>query len=214
MKAILVILSCLSLSVFSQVQNTNYLFKNSHIFTKPTGAVIDLGSSITSFQGTTMGSFSFGLHTDVMKNVLAGFSFNMFQSRHPRFNAPVEVINPRFNLSTFTLDQEYLFLKDKAVNFSLYNKVGMACAQYNDAYYQQYYYTGKTSGSRPRTVMDRYYFTDEVGANVNFNLCKHVSLCAGSSYRVVSGSSSPFGSASGLGGWNANVKLRFKISDR
>lgn len=213
MKKILAILCCLSLSVFGQVPNTSYLFKSSRIFKKPTGAVIDLGSSLTSFQGYNTGSFSFGLHADVIKNALLGFSFNLYESKKPRFNAPVEVINPRFNFSTFTVDEEYIFLNDKAVNFSLYNKIGLAIAEYNDAYYQKYYYTGKSGGYRPKTVMDQYYFTDELGANVNFNLSKHMSLCTGASYRMLSGSSSPFGHASGLGGWNANLKLRFKIPE-
>lgn len=205
-------LCCLSLSAFSQVENANYLFKKpSHLFTKPSGAIIDLGSSITSFQGNAMGSFGFGLHADVMKHALLGFSFNLYESKKPRFNAPVEVINPRFNFSTFTVDEEYQVLQDKAVSFSLFNKIGLACAEYNDTYYQQYYYTGKSGGYRPRTVMDQYYFTDEAGASINFNLSKHISLCTGASYRMVSGSSHPFGNAAGLGGWNANVKLRFKV---
>ncbi len=213
MKRIFVICCCLSASVYSQIENSNYLVKNPSFFTKPTGLAVDMGSSITSFQGYATGSFNFGMYTDLFKNGLLGVSVNLYQNRHPRFSTPVEVINPRFKFSTYTADLEYIFLKDKKVSLSVFNKIGAAYAAYDDAYYQTYYYTGKSGGYKPKTVIDQFYFVDEPGASVHVNICRYMSLCVGSSYRFVSGAST-FGSAANLNGFNANVKLRFKLSDK
>lgn len=213
MKRIFVIFCCLSTGIYGQIENSNYLVKNKSFFTKPTGMAADMGSSITSFQGYTTGSFNFGLYTDIFKNGLTGISFNLYQGKHPRFSAPVEVINPRFSFSTYTADLEYIFLKDKKVSLSVFNKVGVAYAAYEDAYYQKYYYTGKSGGYKPKTVMDQFYFVEEPGASVHVNICRYVSLCIGSSYRFVSGAGT-FGNASNFNGLNINIKLRFKIPDK
>ena len=212
MKKYLIIASFLSVKAFSQIENTEYIFKNPEIFTKPTGAVIDLGSSITSLDQYTSGSFNFGLMTDVYKNGLAGFSFNGFSNKNGKYAAPVDVINPKFNFYTFTIDNEYQFLKNKIVGFSIFNKIGVANASLNDAYYQQYYYMGKSSGYHPKQISNQYYFVDEPGVSLNINLFKCMSLCAGSSYRIIAGPDT-YGSASNFNGFNVNIKLRFKISD-
>lgn len=212
MKKYLIIASFLSVKMFSQIENSQYIFKDPKIFTKPSGAIIDLGSSITNLDGYTSGSFNFGLMTDVYKNGLAGFSFNSFSNKNSHYQTPVEVINPKFNFYTFTIDNEYQFFKNKVVGFSIFNKIGIANASLNDAYYQQYYYMGKSSGYRPKQISNQYYFTDEPGASLNINMFKCVSLCAGASYRMVAGAGT-YGPASNFNGLNANVKLRFKISD-
>ncbi len=212
MKKYLIIAIVLSVKAFSQIENTEYIFKDPKFFTKPSGAVIDLGSSITNLDQYTTGSFGFGLMTDVYKNGLAGFSFNCFSNKNSHYYSPVDVINPKFNFYTFTVDNEYQFLKTKIVGFSVFNKIGMANASFNDAYYQQYYYSGRSGGYRPKQISNQYYFVDEPGASVNINLLKCMSLCLGSSYRIIAGPDK-YGSASNFNGFNANFKLRFRISD-
>ncbi len=212
MKKYIILFIFLSVKAISQIENTEYVFKNTHIFTKPSGAIIDLGASVTNLDSYTSGSFNFGMMTDLYKNGLTGFSFSSFSNKNGHYVSPVEVVNPKFNFWSFTIDNEYLFRKNKMINFSIFNKIGVANGSLNDSYYQQYYYAGRSSGYRPKQISNQYYFIDEPGASVNINLLKCVSLCLGSSYRFVAGADK-YGPASNFNGFNANMKLRFKISD-
>lgn len=207
----LVMLCCLWLQAQSQYGSSSMF--QTHRFPKVKTTVVDVNSSVTAFSGHAMPGLGFGLYGDLIKDMHLGFSMMRFQSREPRFDAPVPVVKPRFNLSVFTIDQDYVFMSDKKMSVSVFHKIGLAYARYIDLSID-HHYNFETGASNSRMVLQQYYFADELGANVHYNFCRRVALCAGLSYRFVSGDEHPFGDAGNLGGLNGNIRLRFNIADQ
>lgn len=208
MKTLATIMCLLTLNTFSQTSSDE---TKKSVLKKPSQTYVFIGGSACGYSTSTTGALSVGIRADVTNNIFIGISATDYFFKNNYYTPSVVVKTPRFGFVSLTFDQEYRFFKDKKVNFSVFNKTGIAYASFDDRFEQKMHYIGKNYIFVNKIIDNQVYFYDEPGLDVNFKLGKFTSIYTGASYRFLAAGTNVFGKPSNYNGLNFNLGLKFKL---